>query len=98
MPEIFINGKDAVAVFAAEELEGHGSGAFLTVLDTAGRAEAALTAERDELHPTALGAGIHGPAEGRGAAVDHLFDVLHFDSPGMERILDGFIIVFKNLL
>ena len=50
MPELLINGKDAVVVLAAEELEGHGGGAFLAVLDATGRAEAALAAERDELH------------------------------------------------
>lgn len=98
MPEILINGKDAVAVFTAEELERHSGGAFLAVFDTAGRAEAAFAAERHELHPAAVGAGIHGPAKGRVSTVNHLFDVLHFDSPGMERILNGFIIVFKNLL
>lgn len=98
MPELLIDGKDTVAVMAAEELEGHGGGAFLAVFDTTGRAEAALTAERDELQFTALGAGIHGSAEGRVAAVYHLIDVLHFNSSGMEGILDNFIIVFENLL
>ena len=29
MPELFINGKDAVAVLAAEELKGHGGGAYI---------------------------------------------------------------------
>lgn len=71
MPEIFINGKDAVTVF---------------------------TAERHKLYPAAVGAGIHGPTKGRIVTVNYFFDVLHFDSPGMERILNGFIIVFKNLL
>lgn len=98
MPELFINGKDAVAVVALQELEGHGGGAFLTVFNAAGRAEAALAAERDELHLTALGAGVHGASKGRVAAVNHLFDVLHFDGPGMEGILNYFIVVFKNLL
>lgn len=49
MPEFLINGKDAVAVLAAEELEGHGGGAFLAVFYTTGGAEPALTAERNEL-------------------------------------------------
>ena len=98
MPEPLINGEDAVAVLAAEELEGHGGGAFLAVLDATGRAEPALAAERDELHLAALGAGRHGSAEGRVAAVDHFLDVLHFNGPGMESILDDFKIVLKNLL
>lgn len=98
MPELLINGKDAVAVVAAEELKGHGGGAFLTVLDTTGGAEPAFTAERNELQFTALRAGIHGSAEGRIAAVYHFIDVLHFNGSGMERILDNFIIVFENFL
>ena len=32
------------------------------------------------------------------AAVYHLFDVVHFNSSGMERILNYFVVVFKNLL
>lgn len=98
MPEFLINGKDAVSVPAAEELEGHGGGAFLTVLDTAGGAEAAFTAERDEFHFATVGAGIHGSAEGRVTTVYHLFDVFHFNGPGMQCILDNFKIVLKNLL
>lgn len=98
MPELLINGKDAVAVVASQEFEGHGGGPLLAVLYATGRAETALAAKRDKLHLPALGAGIHGSAERRVAAVYHLFDVLHFDSPGMERILDDFIIIFKNLL
>lgn len=98
MPELFINGKDAVAVVASQELEGHGGGTLLGVLYATGRAEAALAAERYKLHLPALGAGIHGSPEGRVAAVYHLFDVLHFNGSGMEGILNYFVVVFKNLL
>ena len=98
MPELLINGKDAVAVAAPQELEGHGRRTFLAVLYATGGAEAALAAERDELHLPALGAGIHGSAEGRVTAVYHLFDVLHFNGSGMEGILNYFVVVFKNLL
>ena len=65
MPELFVNGKDAVAVVVLQELEVHGGGALLAVFD---------------------------------AAAYHLFDVLHFNSPGMEGILNYFIVVIKNLL
>lgn len=98
MPELLIDSKDAVAVVAPQKPEGHGCGTLLAVLYATGRAEAALAAERDKLHLPALGAGIHGPAEGRVATVYHLFDVLHFNSSGMEGILNYFIVVFKNLL
>ena len=98
MPELFVDSKDAVAVVAPQKPEGHGCGTLLAVLYATGRAEAAFAAERDELHLPALGAGIHGSAEGRVTAVYHLFDVLHFNSSGMERILNYFVVVFKNLL
>ena len=98
MPELLINGKDAVSVVASQELEGHGCGTLLAVLYATGRAEAALAAERDELHLPALGAGIHSSAEGRGTTVYHLFDVLHFNGSGMEGILNYFVVVSKNLL
>ncbi len=87
-----------MAVVAAQELEGHGGGAFPAVFDTTGRAEAAFASERDKFHFSALGTGIHGPSQRRIAAVYHLFDVVHFNSSGMERILNYFVVVFKNLL
>lgn len=87
-----------MAVVAAQEFEGHGGGAFLTVFDTTGRAEAAFAAKGDKFHFPALGAGVHGSAKRRVAAVYHLFDVVHFNSSGMERLLNYFVVVFKNLL
>ena len=98
MSEFLVNGKDAVAVVAPQELKGHGGGTLLAVLDATGRAEAALAAERDKFHFSALRAGIHGSAEGRVAAVYHLFDVFHFNGSGMEGILNYFVVVSKNLL
>lgn len=95
MPEFLIDGKGTVEVVVAEEFKSHGGGAFLAVLDTAGRAEAAFTVKGNELHFSALGTGIHGTAKGKVAAVDHFFDVLHFNGPGVERILNDFIVVFK---
>lgn len=98
MPEFLVDSKYAVAVVAPQKPEGHGCGTLLTVLYATGRAEAALAAERDELHFSTLGAGIHGSAEGRVTTVYHLYDVLHFNGSGMEGILNYFIVVFKNLL
>ena len=98
MPEFLINGKDAVAVMAAQKLEGHGGGTLLAVLYTTSRAEAAFAAERNELPVPTVGASIQGSTEGRVATVDHLFDVLQFNSSGMEGILNYFIVVFKNHL
>lgn len=98
MPEFLIDGKDTVAVVAAEEFKGYGGEEFLAVLDTAGRAEAAFIAKGNELHFSAVGTGIHSTAKGRVATVDHFFDVLHLNDPMVERILNNFIVVSKNLL
>ena len=98
VPEIFINGKDTVAVSAGDEFEGHVCRAFLTVFHSAGRAKPGVAAEREELKVSAVGTCIHGPAKRGIPAVDHLGDVFHFDVSGMEGILNDFVVVFKNLL
>lgn len=96
--EIFINGKDTVAVSAGDEFEGHVCGAFLTVFHSTGRAKSGMAAERDKLKASAVGACIHGSAERGVPAVDHLGDVFHFNVSGMQGVLNDFVVVFKNLL
>ena len=96
--EFLVNGKDTVAVSARDEFESHVSGAFLAVLDAAGRAETALAAERNKLHVATMGTCIHGSAKGRVATVDHLGDVFHFSISGMKCILNGLIVVFEYFL
>ena len=46
--EIFINGKDTVAMHNVDQLERHSGSAFHGILVSAGRTEAAVTAERDK--------------------------------------------------
>ena len=75
-----------MAVGTADEFKGHLSGAVNAILVTAGRAKAALTAERDKFQFTAMGAGIHGTTEGRVAAVDHFFNILNDRVTRMKEI------------
>ena len=67
--EIFINGKDAMAMADIDELKKHRGGAFHSVFITAGRAETAAATERDEIQLAAVGTAVHGTAKGRIAAV-----------------------------
>ena len=67
--EIFINGKDAMAMADIDELKKHRGGAFHRVFITAGRAETAAATERDEFQLAAVGTAVHGTAKGRIAAV-----------------------------
>lgn len=62
-------------VCTLNQFERHGIRAFLTVFHTAGRAEAAFAAERNEFeHPT-FSTGVHGTAKGRVTTVNHLVDI-----------------------
>ena len=61
--EIFINGKNAMAVLNADELKRHTGGAFHSIFVSAGRAKAAVTTKSNKLEITTVGAGIHGAAK-----------------------------------
>ena len=61
--EIFINGKNAMAVLDIDEFKRHTSGAFHSVFISAGRTKAAVTTKRNKLEITAVRAGIHSAAK-----------------------------------
>ena len=61
--EIFINGKNAMAMLNTDELKRHTGGAFHSIFVSAGRAKAAVAAKRNKLEITAVGAGVHGTAK-----------------------------------
>ena len=61
--EIFINGKNAMAVLDTNEFERHTGGAFHSIFISAGRTKAAVTAKWNKLEVTAVGAGVHGAAK-----------------------------------
>ena len=84
--EIFINGKNTMAVLDTDELERHTCGAFHSIFVPTGRTKAAVTAKRNKLEVTAVRAGVHGAAKGGIAAVDHLIDIFHLSISGMKSI------------
>ena len=69
--EVFINGKDTVAVSAGKQFKRHTGGAFLSIFNTAGGAEPGVASEGDKLHVATMGAGIHRAALGMVAAKEH---------------------------
>ena len=63
--EIFINGKNAMAVLDTDEFERHTGGAFHGILVSARRAKAAVAAKRNEFEVPAMGTTVHGTAKRR---------------------------------
>lgn len=98
MTELLIDGENAMTVGTVNKLERHASGTFLAIFDTASRAEAAFTAERNKLHVSAVRADIHGTAKRGVTTMNHLRDVFHFNVSGMKGILNYFIVIFKYFL
>ena len=72
VPELFINGKDTMAVRDINKFKGHRGSTIHGIFISTGRAETAVAAERDKFQLTAGRAAIHGPAKGRIATIDHL--------------------------
>lgn len=77
LPELLINREDAMAVDDIYELKGHRSSALHGVEITTGRAEAAVTAERDKFQLAAVGTAVHGAAERGITTVDHFIYVVN---------------------
>ena len=96
--EVFINGKNAMAVWDMDEFKSHTGGAFHGIFVAAGWTKAAVTAKRDKLKFAAMGTAIHGTAEGRITAVDHFIDIIHLSISGMKSIFNFLIMICKDSL
>ena len=77
IPELCINGKNTMPVGGINEFKGRGCSALHGVEVSAGRAETAFAAERDEFQLSAMGTAVHCPAKGRVSAVNHFFHVFN---------------------
>lgn len=77
LPQVFVNGKNAMTVGGIDQLKGHGRSALHGVKIAAGRAEAAVATERNKFKLSTAGAAIHGPTKGRVATVDHFIHVFY---------------------
>jgi S-adenosylmethionine:tRNA-ribosyltransferase-isomerase (queuine synthetase) len=93
-----INGKNAMTVSDINELKGHRGSAIHGIFITAGRAETAVTTERNKLEISAVDTAIHGTTIRRITTVDHLIDIFHLSRSGMKSIFDLFIMICKDLL
>lgn len=96
--KIFINREDTVSVRDVNQFKRHGSSTIHRVLVTAGGAETAVTAKRNELKFSTVRTAIHSATKGRITTVDHFFDIFHLRISGMKSIFDFFIIVCKDFL
>ena len=96
--EIFINGKNAMAVLDTDEFERHTGGAFHSVFVATRRAKTAVTAKRNEFEVPAVRTIVHGTAKRRITTVDHLIDIFHLSLSGMKSIFNFFIMVCKDSL
>ena len=93
-----INGKNAMTVSDINELKGHRGSAIHGIFITAGRAETAVTTERNKLEISAVDTAIHGTTVRRITTVDHLIDIFHLSRSGMKSIFNFFVMVCKDLL
>ena len=76
-PELGINGKNTMPVGNTDQFKGHRDSALHGIKVAAGRTEAAVAAERNEFHFSAVRTAIHGPAKRRVTTVDHFIHVLY---------------------
>ena len=96
--EIFINGEDTVSVLDVNQFKRHGGRAIHRILVTAGGAETAVAAKRNELKFSAVWTAIHSATKRRITTVDHLIDIFHLSRSRMKCIFNFFIVVSKDSL
>lgn len=96
--EIFINGKNTVAMSNIDQFKRHIGSAFHGIFVTTSGTKAAVTTGRDKFKIATMGADIHSSAKGRIATAQHLIDIFHLSLSGMKGIFYFFIIVGKDSL
>ncbi len=80
-PEIFVNGENAMSVGNTDQFKSHRGSAFhsieITAGITAGGAETAVAAERNEFKVATMRTAEHGTAKGEIPAMDHFVHVFY---------------------
>lgn len=76
-PEDFVNGENAVPVVNPDEFKGHRGSAFHSIEITAGGAETAVAAERDEFKLATMRTAEHGTTKGGITAMNHFVHVFY---------------------
>jgi len=87
------NGKNAMSVNTLDDFERHGSGALDTIEIATGRTETAFTAKRNKFERTTRRTPIHGAAESRITAMNHLFDVFKNNRASLKGVFDLFVMI-----
>ena len=98
IPEIFINGKHAMAMRDINQFKGHTGSAIHGILISAGSAKTAVTAKRNKFEFPTMRAAVHGTAERRITTVYHFINIFHLSFSGMKGIFYFLIIVGKDFL
>ena len=96
--EIFINGKNTVAMIHIHEFKRHTGSTFHGIFIATGRTKTTVATERDKFPIFTMCADIHGATKRRITTVDHLIDIFHLSLSGMKSIFNYFIIVGKDSL
>ena len=79
VPEIFINGKNAMSMIHIHEFKRHTGSAFHGIFIAAGRTKTTVATERDKFPIFTMCADIHGATIGRITTVNYFFDVFHYN-------------------
>ena len=77
IPEILINGEDAVPMGNIDKFKGHRGSAINGVHVSTSRAESTMTAKRYEFVVTTFITDVHCTTEGRVTTVKHLIYILN---------------------
>ena len=80
------------------QFKRHGGRTLHRILVTAGGAETAVAAKRNELKISTVWAAVHRTTKRRITTVYHLFDIFHLRRSVMKSIFNFFIIVGKDSL
>lgn len=83
MAEGFVNGEDQVPVGTVDEFKRHSSRSVIGVFSATGRTKLGMTAKRNKLEGSAMGAAIHGAAIRRISAVNDFFDIFQDNRSGI---------------
>ena len=85
--------KNTMSMNTLDDFERHGSGTLNGIEITAGRAETAFAAKRDEFERTARRTPVHSSAVSRIPAMNHLLNAFENNGASLKGVLDFFIMV-----
>ena len=91
-----INGKNAMTMSDINQFKRHTGSTFHGIFVAAGRAETAMTAERNKFKISTVRTAIHGTTVRRITTMNHLVNIFNDSRTRMEFVNDVFIIIGKD--